>query len=316
MDRFEAMKVFVAVLDEGSLSSAARKLGRSPAAVSRSLADLEARVGVELLHRTTRSIRLSDAGERYAQASRNILAALDEADMTAAGEHSDPRGTLTITAPVAAGELALRPITDEFMRLYPAVCVRLHLLDRTANLIDEGFDLALRIAHLPDSNLTGLKLGDVRRVLAASPAYLERRGSPEAPADLPGHDLISMTHFGIDAWSFTPSPGSGVARVVQFQPRFTVNSIRSAVASAMEGGGILRVFSYHIAEEVGSGALRIILADAEGPPLPAHLIAPQGRLQVPKARAFADFAVPRLRSFFQRSIASCLTRESLTGPHP
>jgi DNA-binding transcriptional LysR family regulator len=170
VDRFEAMKVFVAVLDEGSLANAGRKLGRSPAAVSRALAELEQRVGVELLHRTTRSIRLSNAGEGYAVACRTILAAIEEADEVAAGEHAEPRGTLTITAPVAAGELAMRPLIDEFMRTFPAVCVRLHLLDRIANLIDEGIDLALRIAHLPDSSLTGVKVGDVRRVVAASPS--------------------------------------------------------------------------------------------------------------------------------------------------
>jgi DNA-binding transcriptional LysR family regulator len=310
LDRFDTMKVFVAVLDEGGLSNAARRLGRSSAAVSRSLADLEARLGVALLYRTTRSIRLSDAGERYASACRTILAALDEAERAAAGESSDPRGTLTITAPVAAGELALRPIIDAFMRQHPAICVRLHLLDRMANLIDEGFDLALRIAHLPDSNLTAVKLGEVRRVVAASPAYLARSPAVETPSDLVDHDIIAMTHFGIDTWSFAPATGTSVARVIQFQPKFIVNSIRSAVASAVDGGGILRVFSYHIAEELESGALHVVLADAEGPSLPAHLIAPQGRLQIPKARAFADFAVPRLRSFFQRSAALCAGSDS------
>jgi DNA-binding transcriptional LysR family regulator len=303
MDRVEAMRVFVAVLDEGSLSNAARKLGKSPAAVSRAVTDLEQRIGIELLHRTTRSIRPSDAGERYAAACRAILAALEDADATAAGEHAAPRGTLTITAPVAAGELVMRPLIDEFMTTFPAVCVRLLLIDRMSNLIDEGFDLALRIAHLPDSSLTAVKLGDVRRVVAASPGYLARRGRPAVPADVAGHDIVAMTHFGIDSWSFPPGPGSTATRVVQFQPRLVINSIRGAVASAMAGGGILRVFSYHIAEELASGTLELLLTDAEGPPLPVHLITPQGRLQVPKARAFADFAVPRLRSFFQRSAA-------------
>src|SRR6266404_7000727 len=172
MDRIDAMKVFVAALDEGSLAGAGRRLKRSPTAVSRAVAFLEAHVGVELLHRTTRSIKLSEAGERYAVACRHILIDLKEADMMAAGEKSAPRGTLTVTAPVAAGEDIMRPILGAYMDAFPAVSVRLHLLDRPANLIDEGIDVALRIAHLADSTLVALPLGEVRRVVVASPRYL------------------------------------------------------------------------------------------------------------------------------------------------
>jgi DNA-binding transcriptional LysR family regulator len=147
VDRIDAMKVFVAALDEGSLAGAGRKLGRSPAAVSRAIAFLEARVGAQLLHRTTRSIKLSEAGERYAVACRRILTDLEEADIIAAGERSAPRGSLTLAAPVRSGEMVLRPILDAFMDAHPAVSVRLYLLDRQVNLIDEGVDVALRIAH-------------------------------------------------------------------------------------------------------------------------------------------------------------------------
>ena len=152
MDRIDAMKVFVAALDEGSLAGAGRKLGRSPAAVSRAIAFLEVRVGAQLLHRTTRSIKLSEAGERYAVACRRVLTDLEEAEIAAAGERSAPRGALTLTAPVHAGEIVLRPILDAFMEAYPAVSARLYLLDRPVNLIDEGIDVALRIAHLDDSH--------------------------------------------------------------------------------------------------------------------------------------------------------------------
>jgi DNA-binding transcriptional LysR family regulator len=151
MDRIDAMKVFVAALDEGSLAGAGRKLGRSPAAVSRAIAFLEARVGAQLLHRTTRSIKLSEAGERYAVACRRVLTDLEEAEIVAAGERSAPRGALTLTAPVHAGEIVLRPILDAFMDAYPAVSARLYLLDRPVNLIDEGIDIALRIAHLEET---------------------------------------------------------------------------------------------------------------------------------------------------------------------
>jgi DNA-binding transcriptional LysR family regulator len=303
MDRIDAMKVFVAALDEGSLAGAGRKLGKSPAAVSRAIAFLEAHVGAELLHRTTRSIRLSEAGERYAVACRRVLTDLEEADIIAAGERSAPRGTLTITAPVAAGETLVGPIIDAFMDVYPAVCVRLHLLDRPANLIDEGIDLALRIAHLADSTLVAIHVGEVRRVVAAAPRYLDQHPVISEPSDLAQHQIIAMTHFGIDSWSFPPLPGSSVPRAVQFTPRFIVNSIRGAVASAVGGRGVTRLFSYHVADALRDGSLRILLPGDEHPPLPVHLIAPHGRMQVPKVRAFVDFAVPRLKGHFARLCA-------------
>ncbi len=298
MDRIEAMKVFVAALDEGSLAGAGRKLGKSPAAVSRALAFLEAHVGADLLHRTTRSIKLSEAGERYAVVCRRILIDLDEADAIAAGEHSAPRGTLTVTAPVAAGEDLMRPILDAFMDQYPDVSVRLHLLDRPANLIDEGIDVALRLAHLSDSTLVAIRVGEVRRVVAAAPSYLALHPAIKEPGDLVQHRIIAMTHFGLDAWPFPPRLGSTIARSVALTPRFIVNSIRAAVASAVEGHGVTRMFSYHVAREVSSGALEILLSGDEFPALPVHLVSPYGRLTVPKVRAFVDFAVPRLRPAF------------------
>jgi len=288
------------VLTEGSLAGAGRKLGKSPAAVSRAIAFLEEHVGTELMHRTTRSLKLSEAGERYAVACRRILIDLEEADMTAAGERSAPRGMLTLTAPVAAGEEILRPVLDAFMDDYPAVSVRLLMLDRPVNLIDEGIDVALRIAHLPDSTLVALPVGEVRRVVAASPGYLARHPRIEEPADLAHHQIIAMTHFGIDSWSFPPARGSTMPRTVQFTPGFVVNSIRAAVASAVQGRGVVRMFSYHLAPEVADGMLRIVLSGEEHAPLPVHLVSPHGRLSVPKVRAFVDFALPRLREAFER----------------
>ena len=169
MDRIDAMKIFIAAMDEGSLAGAGRLLKRSPAAVSRAIAFLEAYVGVELLHRTTRSLKLSEAGERYATACRRILIELEEAEMLAAGERSAPRGTLTLTAPPISGEDILRPILDEFLALYPLVSARLLLLDRSVNLVEEGVDIALRVAELPDSALIGTRIGgEIRRVVVGS----------------------------------------------------------------------------------------------------------------------------------------------------
>lgn len=302
MDRIEAMRIFVATLDEGSLAGAGRRLGRSPAAVSRAIAFLENHVGVQLLHRTTRSIRLSEAGERYAAACRRVLTDLEEADIEAAGERSAPRGLLSITAPVVSGEKFLLPIIDAFLDAYPAVSAKLYLLDRPVNLIDEGIDVGLRLAHLPDSSLVAMRVGEVKRILAASPAYLAKHPKISTPGDLSKHQIIAMTHFGIDSWTFPPAPGSSIPRSVQFTPRLVVNSVRAAVASASEGHGVIRVFSYHVADAVKERALRIVLVDEPG--IPVHIITPEGRLSVPKVRAFVDFAVPRLKAAFAKLLPS------------
>lgn len=301
MDRIDAMKIFIAAMDEGSLAGAGRLLKRSPAAVSRAIAFLEAHVGVELLHRTTRSLKLSEAGERYAAACRRILIELEEAEMLAAGERSAPRGTLTLTAPPVSGEDILRPILDEFLALYPLVSARLLLLDRSVNLVDEGVDIALRVAELPDSTLVATRIGgEIRRVVVGSPDYLAKHPPISEPADLASHEIIAFTNFGLDSWSFAPAPGSTIPRRMHFAPRLTINTVRGALASAINGGGLTRLYSYHVADAVREGRLRVVLAHAEGPALPIHMLTPKGRLSVPKVRAFLDFAAPRLRSEFRR----------------
>lgn len=297
MDRIDAMRVFVTALDEGSLAGAGRRLGHSPAAVTRAIAFLEAHVGVQLLHRTTRSLRLSEAGERYAAACRRMLTDLEEADMLAAGERAAPRGTLTLTAPLVSGAKVLRPILDAFLDAQPAVRARLLLLDRSVNLVDEGVDVALRIAHLPDSSLIAVKIGDVRRVLCAAPAYLAGRPAILHPSDLADHRCIAMTSFGHEAWAFAGGTGTG-GQAVQIAPRLIVNSVEAATGSALEGYGVTRVLSYQVAEQVRAGRLSIVLAQHEPPPLPVHLLMPEGRLSAPKVRAFVDFAVPRLKAAF------------------
>jgi DNA-binding transcriptional LysR family regulator len=308
MDRIDAMRVFIAALDEGSLAGASRRLKRSPTAVSRALAFLEAHVGVELVHRTTRSLKLSEAGERYAAACRRVLTDLEEADMLAGGEHAAPRGMLTISAPPVFGEDVLRAIVDDFLEHYPAVSIRLLLLDRAVNLIEEGVDVALRVADLPDSALVATRVGgEVRRVVVASPRYLADHPRISEPADLTKHEIVAFTNFGLESWVFTPAKGSSIPRTVHFTPRLTVNTVRAAVASAIAGRGLTRLYSYHVAHAVQDGRLKIVLADAEHPPLPVHLLTPQGRLSVPKVRAFADFAAPRLRAALARMAAEAHT---------
>jgi DNA-binding transcriptional LysR family regulator len=300
VDRLDAIKVFVAVLDEGSLAGAGRKLGRSPAAVSRAVAFLETHTGAQLLYRTTRSLKTSAAGERYAVVCRRVLTELDEADIEAADERSAARGTLSLTAPVLSGEDVLRPILDAFLEAYPAVAARLYLLDRPVNLIDEGIDIALRIAHLSDSTSVAIRVGEVRRVIVAAPRYLAQHPPIQDPDDLAAHRIIAVPHFGVGSWSFPPAPGSSVPRKVNFTPRLVLNSVRAAVTSALEGHGLTRVFSYQVARHVREGDLEIMLTADEYPPLPVCLILPNGRPSMAKVRAFMDFALPRLRSHFAR----------------
>jgi DNA-binding transcriptional LysR family regulator len=312
MDRIDAMKVFVAAVDEGSLAGAGRKLGRSPAAVSRAVAFLEGHLGIPLLHRTTRAIKLSEAGKRYAAACRRMLTDLEEADILAAGEGAAPRGTVNLTAPVTSGEQVLRPLLDDFLDAYPSVSARLHLLDRRVNLIDEGIDVALRIAHLPDSSMVAVRVGEVRRIVVAAPSYLANHPPIDEPGDLAKHQIIAMNNSGVGSWSFPPANGSTIPRAVQFTPRLLVNSVHAAVASAVEGRGVARPLSYQVAEHVRDGRLQIVLRSDEYAPLPIHIVTPEGRLSVPKVRAFVDFAVPRLRSEFARltADAGCATSET------
>lgn len=313
MDRIDAMKVFVTALEEGSLAGAGRKLGRSPAAVSRAIAFLEAHVGAELLHRTTRSIKMSGVGEHFAITCRRVLIDLEKVETMAAGEHATPRGTLTLTAPVLSGEMVLRPILDDYLDAYPTVSARLRLLDRPVNLIDEGIDIALRIGHLADSSLIAIRVGDVRRVVVAAPGYLAQHPRITDPGDLVDHQIVAYGRNGLETWSFPPLPGCSVPRNIQITPRLIINSTRAALASAVDGCGIARVLSYQVAEKVREGALEIVLADHEHPPLPVHVIAPHGRLSVPKVRAFVDFAVPRLRRQFAH-LANGINGHEVAGP--
>lgn len=306
MDRLDAMKVFVLAVDEGSLAAAGRKLGRSPAAVSRAIAFLEERVGAELLHRTTRSIKLSEDGERYVEVCRRVLTELEEAENIATGARAAPRGLLTITAPVVSGEMVLRPILDAFLDAYPTVSAKLLLFDRSVNLIEEGVDVALRIGPLADSAMIAMRVGEISRVVVAAPRYLKQHPRIVDPGDLAKHQIVAMAHLP-NSWTFAPQAGSSAPRTVQFTPRLIVNSTYAAVASAVAGRGVARMYSYQVAEPLERGDLEIVLADQEDPQMPAHLICPQGRLSVPKVRAFTDFAVPRLKKQFaslKRSITA------------
>lgn len=295
MDQLDALRAFVATLDEGSLAAAGRRLGRSPAAMTRILAAVEARAGARLFERTTRRLRITDAGARYAEAARRVLAEVD-ALAGVVPANTVPAGRLTLTAPRAAGADILRPVLHAFLDVHPAIQARLLLLDRVTNLVEEGLDVALRIAHLPDSSLVAIRVGTVRRLVCASPAYLAAHARLRKPADLSAHVIISLAETRQEAaWSFAGG------RTVRLEPRLAVNSIAAARASAIEGHGLVRLLSYQVAEDLRAGRLAIVLDRFEPPPLPVHLVSPRDRLVLPKTRAFIDFAAPRLKAAFGSS---------------
>ncbi|MBV8962960.1 MAG: LysR family transcriptional regulator [Hyphomicrobiales bacterium] len=291
MDRLDTLAIFVAVAEEGSFVAAARRLRRSPAAVSRAVAALESRLATRLLNRTTRAVALTDAGARYLDLCRRALAEFEALEISAASEQAEPRGLLTVTAPEMFGRLHVLPIAQAFLAENGAIRISLLLLDRVVSLVDEGVDVGVRIAHLPDSSLRAIHVGDVRRVACASPRYLAARGTPRAPKDLAGHDMITV--LGTSAGERWPQLGS----------RLTVNTMQAALDAAVENGGIVRVFSYQAAAYEKAGDLKRILRDHEPDPIPIHVVHPAGRHLPAKARVFIDQAVATLRAKFAPSSA-------------
>jgi DNA-binding transcriptional LysR family regulator len=290
MDRVDAMRVFVAVAEHRGFSAAGRRLRLSPPAITRAIAALERRLGARLLHRTTRIVRLTEAGGRFLADCHRILAELEEAEASAAGSHREPRGLISITAPAMFGRVHVAPIVLAFLARYPRIQARTLLLDRVVDLYEEGLDVAVRIAHLPDSGLAAVRVGSIRRVVCAAPDYLARHGTPRTPADLAKHDLIA---FSADQ---PPTPWSFSTARIQPTARLTVNSAEVAVAAAVAGRGLTRVLSYQIAPELRARKLRIVLADLEQPALPIHLVHREGRNASARVRAFVDFAAARLRA--------------------
>lgn len=294
MDRFHSMQVFVAVADTEGFASAARKLYMSPPAVTRTIAALEDHLGVLLFHRTTRQVKPTDAGIRFLEDCRRILADLDEAEESVAGAHRVPRGKLSVSASSKFGYLHIAPLLIEFLERYPEMSVQTLFVDRVVNLIDEGLDVAVRIGTLPDSPLTAIRVGSVRRVICASPEYLDARGIPQVPEDIRAHDIVQFSSLAPKAeWHFNGPDGD---ITVPFSTRLTVNTADVAIAAAVAGRGLTLVLSYMVAQEVKSGSLKIVLADYENAPLPVHVVYQEGRKAAAKVRAFVDFAVERLRA--------------------
>ena len=294
MDRLHLITVFVAVVDANGFAGGARKLGISPPAVTRAINELETHLGVRLLTRTTRIVRVTESGARYADDCRLILAQLAEADESVTGMQVTPRGHLTITAPVLFGAKFVAPIVTEYLQRNPEVVASCWFLDRVVNMLDEGADVGIRIGELPDSSMQATAVGKVHRVICAAPSYLEQHGVPLTPADLQSHTIVSASAVTpTSEWRLVEN---GESRNIKVQPRMTTTSNDSALAAALGGFGITRLLSYQVAEFLLDGSLKMVLGEFELPALPVHVVHREGQHASKKARAFIDLVVERLRA--------------------
>lgn len=308
MDRLEAMSILVASADTGSFSAAGRQLGVPLPTISRKVADLEAHLNAQLLVRSTRKLSLTEAGAAYVAACRRILEEVDEAESQASGEYTVPRGTLAMTAPIVFGRLHVVPVVSEFLAHFPQINVQLTLVDQTLSLVDEHIDVAIRVGALPDSTLVATKVGEIRRVVCASPGYLAAHGSPRKPEDLHEHMCVTFSGLGGGtSWVFENHKGSG--KGMRPLCRLKINTAESAIDAAVAGVGLTNVLSYQVARSVSEGKLNVVLRDFEPAPTPVHLVHTSQALAPLKMRSFMEFAAPRLR----KSLAADLAKLESSG---
>lgn len=291
MDRWQAMRIFAKVAETSSFAETARLMHMSSPAVTRAVAALEEAIGARLFVRTTRSVKLSEAGGRYYEDCRRILADIMEAEAAAAGSYAIPSGTLAVTASVLFGQMHVLPIVTDYLDAYPTMSARTLFVDRPVNIVEEGIDVAVRIGHLPDSGFTAAKVGTVRRVLCGSPAYFEKHGVPETPQDLKDHRIaVSTGAWASPEWRFAPD------QRVTVHPALLSNTNEAGIAAALAGWGLTRVLHYQIGPALLESRLQIVLAHYEEPRLPIHVVYPEGRRAPAKVRTFVDLAVSRLRA--------------------
>lgn len=295
MDRFRLMTVFVAVAEEEGFAAAARRLRMSPPAVTRAIAFLEERLGVRLLTRTTRLVRTTNAGDRYLEDARRILLEADEADEAAAGINAAPRGHLAVTAPALFGKIYVMPVITAYQSTYKETTVSALFIDRVVNLVEEGMDAGIRIGPLPDSSLRAIRVGQVRRVVCASPSHLRKYGHPRTPADLAQHPVIAATSVSAGTeWTFA----RGQEKIgVRLRPRILVNTNDGALEAAKSGFGLTQLISYQVANELAAGTLKAVLTEFEEASLPVHVVHREGRHGSARVRSFVDLAVDRLRAY-------------------
>lgn len=293
MDRFESMTVFVAVAEARGFSAASRKLGMPLATISRKVAELEDQLRVQLFTRTTRQVALTEIGQQHFATCRRLLEELGEAERLASGEYRAPRGELVVAAPSGLGRSYLTPIVAAFLAAYPDVDIDLRLADRIVNLADEGVDIALRVGELPDSSLIAIRVGTIRQVVCASPAYLKAHGTPTSPSELSLHPCVTFTALGsAHEWAFRH--GREVTRIA-VRSRLSVSAADAAAEAASAGLGITRLLCYQASPSITAKLLTLLLRGFEPDPLPVSLVYPSGRLMAQKLKAFIDFVVPRLK---------------------
>ncbi|WP_111414792.1 LysR family transcriptional regulator [Billgrantia lactosivorans] len=293
MDRLQTLQVFVAVADAGSLAAGGRAIGMSAPSVTRGINALEARLGVRLFTRTTRRVHLTEIGARYLEDARRILQELQAADDAASGAAARPTGLLRINCPNEFGRIHVMPILLEYLDAYPEMRAEIVMVDRVVNIIEEGFDIAVRIGPLPSSGLSAIRVGSVRRVVCAAPDYLARHGTPTSLEELAAHRILATTTLSANReWRF----GSDHGQAIRIHPRATVSSIAACIEAVRNGWGITRVLSYQIGPDLEAGRLKAVLEAYEPPPLPIHLLHSEGRGAVAKIRTFLDLAAERLRT--------------------
>lgn len=286
MDKFQEMRVFSAVVDAGSFVSAAAALSVSKAAVSRYVLDLEQRLGVRLLHRTTRKLSLTGEGEIFYARCREILASIEESEAEISSRMGSASGLLKVSVPLSFGVKHLAPLWAGFMAAHPQVSLDVNLSDRVVDLVEDGFDLAIRIARLPDSSLISRKIASTRLVLCASPAYLRRRSLPLQPSDLREHDVISYTLLAMgDLWSFVGPDGPGTVKIM---PRLRSNNGDTCIAAALNGGGIVLQPTFLVGEHLAAGTLVELLPRFRSIELGIFAVYPTRKFVVPKVRLLID----------------------------
>ena len=291
MDRLLTLEMFVAVAGEGGFAAAARKLNSSPPAVTRGIAALEARLGTVLFHRSTRAVALTDEGAAFLEQARRILADLAGAERELRGAAAEPRGQLYVTAPVMFGRLHVLPVVGALMAEHRELMVRMMLIDRNVRIVEEGIDVAVRIGALADSGLKAVRIGWVRQMLVASPAYLARRGAPQTMGDLAGHDLIGTTgpraagewQLANGKWRLDP------------RPRLVLNTVDGALAAAEAGLGIANLLSYQLADALTAGRVIALLTAEQPSALPVHLLFEPSRAGLPAVRSFVEAMKGRSR---------------------
>ena len=305
MDRLGAMRVFVAVVEAGGFTAASRAIGMPLPTVCRKIAELENHLGTQLLIRTTRKVSVNDAGHRYYEDARRILEDIDTVERQAAGEYQRPKGLLTITSPPLLGRLHVLPIVNDFMRHHDEVEVRLIFTTRVLDLPDEQIDLGIRTGTPSGSALSVLRVGSVRQIICASPAYLDTHGRPSSPGDVTRHRCITFSPSGARLpWVFRMP--SGKVREVAVRPKLSfLMSGEAAVDAALQGAGLTQLYSYAAAPHVAAGDLEIVLKDFDIEPSPVNLIFPHGQRVPQKVKAFIDLAVPALRARLAAAARTC-----------